>query len=431
MINKLNSAPMQLGFGAFSTWCKALRNAESPERTLRIYRKMQRLGVPSDSFAILFTLKSSTLLQNLCIIRHLHALIIKEGFSFHVYVATALLNAYAVSCFRGAYNLFDEIPTKNTVTWNTMMKAYSRCGYIDEAREVFDKMPLKDLASWSAIIAAYMNNRRWKEGLAIFREMVITVNDLKPDEITLGPVLAGCCHMGSIGLLLGKMLHGFAIRNEWEMNANFGTCLVDMYSKCGVLKNAFLIFNSMRDRNVVAWTSLICGAVNNGFGNEALEIFKKMNEARVRPNEVTFTGVLSACAQTALVEEGRRYFRMMKEEYGLTRSIQHYGCMVDLFGKAGLLEEAYEVINSMSFEPNVIIWGSFLSSCKLHKQFEMGDRVIERVMKTVKPENDGGVYSLISDIYVLSGRLGQSESVRELMLNDNVRKARGSSFIRS
>lgn len=417
-------------YRALSTWSLAIKNAKTPQRALSVYTQMQRIGVPFDSFAILFTLKSCTPLQNLPIIRHLHAHIIKEGFFPHVYVATALLNAYVVPCFRDAYNLFDEIPVKNAVTWNTMITAYSRCGHVEKAREVFNDMPLRDIASWSAIISGYMNNGLWKEGVTLFREMVITVEELKPDEVMLGLILTGCSHMGSIGLLLGKSVHGFAIKNEWELNAKFGTCLVDMYLKCGVLRNACVVFDMMRDRNVVAWTALICGAVQHGYGNEALAIFEKMKEAGVRPNELTLTGVLSACAQSGLVEQGRGYFRMI-EEYGLKPTIQHYGCMVDLFGKAGLLGEAYEVINSMAFEPNVVIWGSFLSSCKLHKQFEMAERVIDRVMKMVRPENDGGVYTLIADLYVLSDKWGESERVRELMLNHNVRKARGSSFIRS
>ncbi|XP_031130291.1 pentatricopeptide repeat-containing protein At5g66520-like [Ipomoea triloba] len=421
---------MQMVFRAFSTWSLAIKTAKTPQRALSLYTRMQRLGVPFDSFAILFTLKSCTPLQNLPIIRHLHAHIVKEGFSPHVYVATALLNAYVVPCFRDAYNLFDEIPVKNAVTWNTMITAYSRRGHVEKAHQVFNEMPVRDLASWSAIIAGYMNNGLWKEGVTLFREMVISVEELKPDEVMLGLILTGCSHIGSIGLLLGKSVHGFAIKNEWELNANLGTCLVDMYLKCGFLKNACVVFDMMRDRNVVAWTALICGAVQHGNGNEALAIFEKMKEAGVRPNELTFTGVLGACAQSGLVEQGRGYFRMI-EEYGLRPRIQHYGCMVDLFGKAGLLGEAYEVINSMAFEPNVIIWGSFLSSCKLHKQFEMAEKVIDRVMKMVRPENDGGVYSLIADLYVLSDKWGESERVRELMLNHNVRKARGSSFIKS
>ncbi|KAK4375189.1 hypothetical protein RND71_005866 [Anisodus tanguticus] len=286
-----------------------------------------------------------------------------------------------------------------------MITCFSRSGDVERARKMFDEMPVRDLASWSAMIAGNMNNGHYEEGVAVFREMVI-VEQLKPDQVTVGLILAGCLEMGtSIELLLGKSVHGFAVKNNWELNVELGTCLVDMYAKCGFLNFASLVFDMMKDRNVVTWTALICGAAMHGFGNEALEIFKKMRQGGVLPIELTFTGVLSACVQVGLVDEGRGYFKMIKE-CGLRPTIQHYG-MVDLFGKAGLLGEAYEVINTMSREPNVVIWGPFLSSCKLHKQFEMSERVIEKVMNAVRPENDGGVYTLISDLYVLgdNGRM--------------------------
>nr|XP_009775268.1 PREDICTED: pentatricopeptide repeat-containing protein At5g66520-like [Nicotiana sylvestris]XP_016509349.1 PREDICTED: pentatricopeptide repeat-containing protein At5g66520-like [Nicotiana tabacum] len=413
----------------FSSWSFAIKNARSPRRALSLYAQMQRQAIPFDSFAILFTLRSCTQLRNLPLICHLHAHLLKLGFNIHVYVATSLLNAYAGTSLECAYKLFDEIPVRNTVTWNTIITCFSRSGDVKGARKMFDQMPLRDLASWSAMIAGYMNNGHWEEGVALFQEMVM-FEQLKPDQVTIGPILAGCSEMGSIGLLLGKSVHGFVVKNHWELNVELGTCLVDMYAKCGFLNFASLVFDMMKDRNVVTWTALICGAAKHGFGTEALEIFKKMRQGGVLPNEFTFTGLLSACVQAGLVDEGRGYFKMIKE-CGLRPTIQHYGCMVDLFGKAGLLGEAYEVINTMSPEPNIVIWGSFLSSCKLHKQFEMAERVIERVMNVVRPENDGGVYTLISDLYVLGGKWAKAERVRQLMLHQHVRKARGCSFIRN
>ncbi|KAK4487972.1 hypothetical protein RD792_003711 [Penstemon davidsonii] len=316
-----------------------------------------------------------------------------------------------------------------------MITGYARQGDLPTARIMFDTMPLRDLSSWSSMSAAYMDNALWKQGLALFREMLVSSSNLsdeclKPDQLTLGTILAGCGRMGSTGLVFGKSVHGFVIKNNWELNVEFGTCLVDMYAKCGLLKKACLIFSLMKHSNVVAWTALICGAAQHGHGQEALLMFEKMRESGVEPNELTFTGILTACVQAGLVDEGRRYFRMIKE-CGLRPTIHHYGCMVDMFGKMGMLGEAYEVINTMPFEPNVVIWGSFLSCCKLHRQFEMAEKVVDKVMRMVRPENDGGIYSLISDMYVLSGKWSEAERLRLLMLNQNVRKVRGSSFIRT
>ncbi|KAK1368050.1 putative tetratricopeptide-like helical domain-containing protein [Heracleum sosnowskyi] len=150
----------------------------------------------------------------------------------------------------------------------------------------------------------------------------------------------------------------------------------------------------------------------------------------VKPNELTFTGILSACAQAGLVEDGRNYFRMISES-GLKPRIQHYGCMVDMFGKAGKLGEAFGIIETMPFKPNVLVWSSFLSSCKLHKQFEMAERVVDRILGSVRPENHGGVYTLICDLYNLNHKCNEAERVRKLMVEHNVMKPRGSSFISS
>ncbi|CAI0468536.1 unnamed protein product [Linum tenue] len=155
-----------------------------------------------------------------------------------------------------------------------------------------------------------------------------------------------------------------------------------------------------------------------------------MKEEGVQPNEMTFTGVLHACAHTGMVGAGRRYFNMI-EEYGLEYKIQHYGCMVDIYGRAGLVEEAFGVIKRMKLEPNATVWGSFLSACKEHNRFDMVEKVIEQVLTVIKPETDGGVYTQICDLYVLNEKWEDAERVRKLMLNQNVRKVRGSSFVRS
>ncbi|KAF7805001.1 pentatricopeptide repeat-containing protein [Senna tora] len=322
------------------------------------------------------------------------------------------------------------MPEKNTVSWNTMITGYSRSGDIQKARSVFEEMPHRDVASWSAMIAAYTNYASYNEqAISLFRRMVFD-GGVKPDEITASSVLSGCAHLGSLGLLAGKSIHGYIVKNGWDLSVELGTTLVNMYAKCGFLKFASQVFELMQERNVMSWTSLICGLAQHGYSEEALAIFEKMQIEGVKPNELAFTGVLSACVHTGLVTEGRRYFKMI-ERYGIEPRIQHYGCMVDLLGKAGKLEEAYEIIKTMKLEPNIVVWGSFLSACKEHRQFEMAERVIEKVLRMVKPEKNGGVYTLISDLYVLGDKWEEAEKLRKLMISENVRKVRGSSFVRS
>ncbi|KAF5729242.1 pentatricopeptide repeat-containing protein [Tripterygium wilfordii] len=412
---------------SFNSWAFGIKTASSPHKALQLYCKMHRQDVHFDSFSILHTLRACSSFRNLPIIRHLHAHITKLGFSDHIYVGTSLLNAYVVTSLADACALFDEMPERNIVTWNTMITGYSNSGDLSKAYAIFEEMPARDVSTWSAMISAYCNRGKENEGLTLFREM-LTNEGLKPDPMTVVSVLCGCAQMGSPGLLAGKSVHTYTVKNGWELDVKIGTVLVNMYAKCGYLKIASRVFEMMQDRNVITWTALICGSAQHGYGKEALSIFEMMQNASINPNEMTFTGILTACAHTGLVDDGRKYFKMIKE-YGLEPTIHHYGCMVDLFGRAGLLEEAHDVIRKMKFEPNINIWGSFLSACKEHKQFVMAERVIEQVLKVIRPETDGGVYSLIADLFVLNERWDDAERVRRLMLNQNVKKVRGSSFI--
>lgn len=338
------------------------------------------------------------------------------------------MHAYLSTSIDNASKLFDEMPHRNIVTWNTIITGYARSGHIEQARCTFDRMPQRDVASWSAMIAGYVNNGSWRCGLKVFQEMM--VSGLRPDQVTVTPILSSCANMGSAGLLLGKSIHSIIVKNRWEMNVEIGTVVVNMYARCGFLKYALHIFGIMKEHNVITWTSLICGSARHGHSEEALVLFEIMQQMGIKPNEMTFTGILSACAQTGLVEDGKKYFKLI-QTYGIKPTIQHYGCIVDLLGKAGLLEEAYETMQSMGLEPNVIVWSSFLAACKMHKQFEMADRVITQVLKMVKPENDGGVYTLICDLYVLNDKWDDAESIRQLMASQKTRKLIGSSSIKA
>ncbi|XP_022146506.1 pentatricopeptide repeat-containing protein At5g66520-like [Momordica charantia] len=411
----------------YNSWALRIRNAPSLRKALTIYSQMHRQSVPYDSFSILFMLKACAPSRNLSILEHLHAHIAKLGFTSHLYVATSLLYAYVLNSLQLACLLFDEMPHRNTVSWNTMIFGYSKSGNVDRARQLFDLMPSRDLASWSAMIAAYINNRNYKCGLVLFQDMI--ASGLNPDQMAAGSILNGCAHMGSLGFLAGKSVHGFVVKNRWELNLELGTVLVYMYAKCGSLKNACQVFHLMPEKNVRSWTALICGSVQHGYSKEALVLFEMMRNEGVEPNELTFTGILSACVHAGLVQEGRKYFNMI-EEFNLEIRIQHYGCMVDLLGKSGLLEEAYGIIKNMRLEPNVIVWSSILSACKQHNRFDIAERVIEQILERTEPENYGGIYSLISDLYVLEEKWDDAEKIRKLM-NQNVRKVRAYSLIRS
>ncbi|XP_068655510.1 pentatricopeptide repeat-containing protein At2g20540-like [Aristolochia californica] len=388
---------------------------------------MLRNGVSVDSYSALFALKASSRLSDPSTVCQLHAHLCKNGLNSHLYVGTALLGSYVYSSLDAAVHLFDEMPERNVVTWNTMITAYSKSGKVERAREVFDFMLTRDLSSWSAMIAGYMDNGNYSQGLALFRQMV-SHEMLMPDEMSLMTLLSECTRRGLAGLL-GKSIHAYVQKNGWPLNVALGTALVDMYTKSGFLQYAMQIFKTMKERNVMTWSAMICGLALHGYGHRALSMFEKMKEANVQPNEITFTGILNACKYTGLVDLGRKNFISMIADYGLEPRIQHYGCMVDLLGRAGLLDEAYEFIETMKLEPNIVVWSSFLAACKTHGRFDMVDRALKPVMLLAKPDRDGGVYTLISDLYALRSKWEDVEQMRKSMLKDNVKKVGGSSFI--
>ncbi|KAH7661967.1 Tetratricopeptide-like helical domain-containing protein [Dioscorea alata] len=408
--------------------------AATPDHALNLYKTLaQRAGHPqhNPSFvthAAVFAIKCcSSPPQSPILIPHLHSHLLKTSLFSDVYVATALLHAYALSSLPNARLLFDEMPHRNVVTANTMITCLARHDDLSAARSLFNSMPERDIASWSAIIGGYMARSCRTQGLALFRDMM-ALGQVIPDQLILVTVLSGCASTGSF-TLLGKSIHGYCVKHDLEINVQLGTSLIDMYMKCGCLMSAFKVFERMPERNVMHWTAMICGLALHGHGDDALAFFREMRLAGVRPNEITFTGVLNACCHAGLVKEGQKYFDSMVEEFGLEPGIHHYGCMVELFAKVGRLDDAYGVILSMKIEPNIVVWTSLLAACKKHGKFEVAEKVIDKVLVVVDPDEDGGIYTLISDLYAMVGRWSDAERVRMSMDKNSVKKNRGSSFI--
>ncbi|PKU70088.1 pentatricopeptide repeat-containing protein At5g56310 isoform X1 [Dendrobium catenatum] len=415
----------------------AIRHASSPAVALTLFKsRLLRRRHPAaatdlhDSNAAVFTLKhcsSFPVSSTIRLIPSLHALLLKSNLLSSVHVSSTLLHTYSLLSLPDALQLFEEIPNRNAVTYNTMITCYARHSNIYAAREVFNEMPQRDIASWSAIICAYLHSGNPSHAFSLFREMNLG-RKIKPDALILVAMLSGCADSGSLGFH-GKSIHAYMERNHMDVSVQLGTSLIDMYAKSGCLKNAFFVFERMPERNVMHWTAMICGLASHGHCDEALAFFERMKATGVRPNEITFTGVLNAFRHAGLVEAGYSYFCNMMNEFGFEPGIHHYGCMVDLFANSGRIQDALSLIQSMKVEPNVVIWTSLLSACKRYRNFEMAEKVIAEVLLIAEPDDDGGVYALVSDLYALGGRWNDVQKVRGLMERLNVKKKRGSSFI--
>ncbi|XAR49256.1 hypothetical protein NMG60_11032385 [Bertholletia excelsa] len=322
-----------------------------------------------------------------------------------------------------AKKLFEIMTDKNVSTWNAMISGLASCGRIEEAREMFDKMPDRDDISWSAIIDGYNRGAHFKEALEIFQEM--QREKLRPTKFILSSILASCANLGALDQ--GRWIHTFIKKNPIQVDAVLGTSLVDMYAQCGQIDLAWEVFENMMQKEVFSWNAMIGGLAMHGRAEDAIELFLKMQREKVEPNDVTFVALLNACAHAGLVEKGLKYLIAMKQVYGITPTVECYGCVVNLLGRVGLLNEAEELIKSMPMEPNSAVWGALLGACRKHGDVELGERVGKILLK-LEPENSGR-YALLSNIYAKAGRWEDVANLRKLMKQTGVKTSTGKSTI--
>ncbi|OEL27613.1 Pentatricopeptide repeat-containing protein [Dichanthelium oligosanthes] len=309
---------------------------------------------------------------------------------------------------------------------NSLVHLYGACGLFESAHRVFDEIPVleRNLVSWNSMLNGFAANGRPNEVLTVFREMMDV--DFAPDGFTMVSVLTACAEIGA--LALGRRVHVYLTKVGLVGNSHAGNALIDLYAKCGSVDGARRVFEEMgRGRTVVSWTSLIVGLAVNGFGKEALELFSVMEREKLALTEITMVGVLYACSHCGLVDDGFMYFDRMKEEYGITPRIEHLGCMVDLLGRAGKVEEAYDYIVTMPLEPNAVVWRTLLGACAMHKKLELGEAAWARLVE-LDPGHSGD-YVLLSNLYAAVGRWADVHVLRKTMVKDGVRKNPGRSLV--
>ncbi|KAL5725275.1 hypothetical protein ACHQM5_008435 [Ranunculus cassubicifolius] len=323
-----------------------------------------------------------------------------------------------------ARKMFDEMPERNVVSWNSMISAYCQSGEIEMARCLFDKMPHRDVFTWSCMISGYAHSRRGEHALNLFKDM-IDENVTRPNEVTLVSVLSVCGQLTK--LEQGKWVHGYINSNGMRLGNNLGAALVDMYAKCGCVETAYDVFSELDHINVSSWNALITGLAVNGGAHEALEAFSEMQKFDTKPNSITFAGVLMACCHGGLVDEGRKYFNSMLKDYGIQPEMKHYGCMIDMLGRAGLLSEAEEIVVSMPMKPDVMVLGALLGACKIHGNVEIAARLRKDFLEL--QSNEAGCHVLYSNIYAGAGRWSDASDMRGVLTTKQIIKGSGLSSV--
>ncbi|XP_020584943.1 pentatricopeptide repeat-containing protein At4g21065-like [Phalaenopsis equestris] len=374
--------------------CNTLMRSLLPFRSsapLFIFHQMHLSSLTSNHHTFPLLLKSLSILRFLHSGLSLHSHILKLGFLSDSYIASSLLHFYSL------------------------------CSASDSALHLFDDLPLKGVAAWSTLIGALARADRPEDALVVFERM--NFSGITPNRVTMVSALAACAAHGA-SLDFGEWIHRQATNAGWELDVVLGTALVDMYCKYGCVDAGFDVFLRMPQRSLFTWNSLIQGFAFSKGGAMALKWFSKMEEEGVSPDAVTLVGVLTACSHSGLVESGRRIFDILvRGKFGFRAGIKHYGCMVDLYGRAGLLDAAVECIRIMPFEPNVVIYGSLLSASRARKELVLSEFVVRRLVE-LEPEK-AAHYVLLSNIYVEMGRWKEVEEVRRFMRKLGLRKESG------
>ncbi|BFG32183.1 hypothetical protein CerSpe_184570 [Prunus speciosa] len=347
-----------------------------------------------DKVTLVSALTASARLGSLGLGRKIHGLVLGRGFALDVFLGSSLIDMYA------------------------------KCGRMDDARKVFDRVPHRNVVSWTSMIAGYTQSRSFKDAIELFREMQL--EGVEADAAMVACVISACGHSGALDH--GRWVHTYCKRSGIDMNMSVKNALIDMYSKCGDIERALEIFHGMSSRDVFTWTAMITGLAMNGDSVRALEMFSQMEaSSNVRQNEVTFLGVLSACSHGGFVEKGFWYFKAMSEIYKLVPRIEHYGCMVDLLGRANLLNEAEKFIRAMPIQPDVVIWRSLLFACRTYGNTELAEFAAKNIENLEPRRFESRV--LLSNLYASTSRWYDVNKLRKGMPLQGIQKQPGCSLI--
>ncbi|XP_059314815.1 pentatricopeptide repeat-containing protein At4g21065-like [Lycium ferocissimum] len=383
----------------YNTLIRAYSDSPDPTRSITLFLTMHCKDDPvvprPDKFTYPFVLKGCCKLRDVKLGKTMHGLILKSGFILDRYVNNALIHMY------------------------------SGCGDSGHAYKVFDEMPERDVVSWTSVIDGFVDNNRPIEAIKLFEVMMESGVD--PNEATLVSVLRGCADTGALSI--GKNVDEFVKERELSMKANVGTALIDMYAKCGCIDNARRVFNETMDKDVYAWTAMISGLASHGLSEEAMEHFEEMKSCGVKPDERTMTAVLSACRNAGWIGKGLYHLRSTMKKYKLRPTIQHYGCIVDMFVRAGQLEEAEQFIKKMPIDPDVVLWRTLLWGCKIHGDVERSERLVKDVELLKMDTRDCGSYVLLGNVYAANGNWKEKAKMRELMNQRGLVKTPGTSRI--
>lgn len=362
-------------------------------KALKIFEEMQYRGIPSDNIGFSSAISACTGTQALKQGRQIHAQSCVFGYSDDLSIGNALVSLYA-RCGRiqEAHLAFENIDSKDTITWNGMITGFAQSGYCEEALQVYSQMN--------------------KAGV-------------EANLFTFGSAVSAAANLANIKQ--GKQIHAMIVKTGYNSEVEVSNVLITLYAKCGSINDAKREFLEMPKKNEVSWNAMITGYSQHGRGIEALHLFNQMKQLGLMPSHITFVGILTACSHVGLVNEGLDYFESMTKEHGLIPKPEHYACVVDLLGRAGRLSHARKFIEEMPIQPDAMVWRTLLSACRVHKNLEIGRFAASHLLE-LEPE-DSATYVLLSNMYAVTGKWDWRDQTRQLMKERGVKKEPGRSWI--
>lgn len=306
---------------------------------------------------------------------------------------------------------------------NSLIGMYAKMDRMEDARKAFEVLFEKNLVSLNTLVHGYTRNLGSDEAFGVFNE--IENASIGADAFTFASLLSGAASIGAVGK--GEQIHARLLKVGFASNLCVCNALISMYTRCGNIEAGFQVFSEMKDRNVISWTSIITGFAKHGFARKALDLFEQMLGFGVEPNEVTYVAVLSACSHAGLVDEGWKHFNSMLKEHGIKPRMEHYACMVDVLGRSGFLEKAMELIKSMPFKADALVWRTLLGACSVHGNTEIGKYAAEMILE--QDSNDSAAHILLSNLYASKGQWEKVSKIRKGMKQRNLVKEAGCSWI--
>ncbi|KAJ6298510.1 hypothetical protein OIU76_019628 [Salix suchowensis] len=349
------------------------------EEALFVFKKMLSSGVEPtwSTFACVLSACANAVEFNLGFQVHGH--VVKLGCCFHEFISASLITFYA------------------------------NCMKIEDAHKIFNETLTKNVVKWTALLTGYVWNNKNQDALSVFGDM--TKMGVLPNQSTFSSTLNACC--GLQALDKGKEIHTMAIRLGFETDVFVGNSLIVMYTECGNVNSAIAVFRNINEKDIVLWNSIIVGSAQHGFGTWALIFFNQMIRAGVDADEITFTGLLSACSRSGMLQKGRCFFGYISRHKSNALRLQHYACMVDILGRCGKLDEAEELVRNMPVKANSMIWLALLSACRMHSNLEVAERCAKRILDL--DPSCSAAYVLLSNIYASSGRWADVSRMRVKM----------------